>query len=150
MWNIIRQSNQSHINSFEEVKKARKPSLKDLNYNIDMPKSYQFENKSNEFAFKWELNPHENKMFESIPDINSKSKVVPFKEYSNASKVMKSSNSKEDEIMKFSNKQPNFLNSNYNKQRDSLKNNEKFRKFNILYENSSSNKLVSGEVMFKN
>lgn len=150
MWNIIKQSNQSHINSFEEVKKARKPSLKDLNFNIDMPKSYQFENKSNEFAFKWELNPHENKMFESIPDINSKSKVVPFKEYSNASKVMKSSISKEDEIMKFSNKQPNFLNSNYNKQRDSLKNNEKFRKFNILYENSSSNKLVSGEVMFKN
>ena len=110
MWNIIRQSNLSHINSFEEVKKARKPSLKDLNYNMDVPKSYQFENKSNEFAFKWELNPHENKMFESILEINSKSKVISFKKYSNASKVMKSSSSKEDEIMKFSNKQLSYFN----------------------------------------
>ena len=48
-------------------------------------------------------------MFESILEINSKSKVISFKKYSNASKVMKSSSSKEDEIMKFSNKQLSYF-----------------------------------------
>ena len=113
-----------------------------------MPRSYQFEKHPNN-SQNLELKPLENKMFESTPYFKNNMKVTPFNEYSNASKMMKSSTQKADvDLKSVSNKNSHYESniSNFDHQNS----NHWLVNFNVNNNNNNQNKhkrLLNWEVI---
>ena len=95
---------------------------------LNPPKPNPFENKYNAFDSQSESNSRNNKLFQIESEAKKYEPIIPFHEYSNASKMMRSKPNNIDVLPKLSFNKHNHLDTNYSKSFEIVKSSEKLKK----------------------